>query len=127
MKVDFTFIHVDTSEAHMQYAQERLEKIEKFELKPMDVRFTVSMHDHECIVEVSVLEGRRKFRAEGVSDDFYRSVEMVVNKLTRQLSKDKSRVKNHKNPERSVYGKIARLNDQLEPDYTLEKPLRKVG
>lgn len=127
MKVDFTFKHVDSSEALMQYAQERLEKIEKFELKPMDVKFTVSKQDHECIVEVSVLEGRRKFRAEGSSDDFYRSVEMVVNKLTRQLSKDKSRVKNHKNPERSVYGKIARLNDQLEPDYIAERPLRKVG
>lgn len=127
MKVDFTFKHVDSSEALMEYAQERLDKIEKFELKPMEVHFTVSMQKHECMVEVSVIEGRRKFKAEGVSNDFYRSMEMCVNKLHRQLSKDKRRIKGHKNPERSAYGKLARLNEQLEPNFKANKPLRRVG
>lgn len=127
MKVDFTFKHVDSSEALMDYAADRLEKVAKFELKPMDVHFVISMQRHECIVEVTVLEGRRKFKAEAVSDDFYRSVEMVTNKLHRQLSKDKRRLKDHKSPERSAYGKMARLNEQLEPDFTIQKPLRKVG
>jgi putative sigma-54 modulation protein len=127
MKVDFTFKHVDTSEPLMEYAIERLEKIAKFELNPMDIHFTVSMLKHECIVEVSVVEGRRKFKATGSSDDFYRSVEMVTNKLQRQLSKDKRRLKGHKNPERSNYGKIARLNEQLETDFMMERPMRKTG
>jgi putative sigma-54 modulation protein len=127
MKVDFTFKHVDSSEALMEYAHERLDKIEKFELKPMEVHFTISMLKHECIVEVGVIEGRRKFKAEGVSNDFYRSLEMCVNKLHRQLSKDKRRMKGHKNPERSHYGQIAILNEQLEPDFTKVKPLRRVG
>ncbi|HVK62590.1 MAG TPA: ribosome-associated translation inhibitor RaiA [Bdellovibrionales bacterium] len=127
MKVDFTFKHVDSSEALMEYAHQRLDKIEKFELKPMDVHFTISMQKHECTIEVSVIEGRRKFKAVGTSNDFYRSMEMCVNKLHRQLSKDKRRLKEHKNPERSNYGKIARLNEQLEPDFTPHKPLRRTG
>ena len=126
MKVDFTFKHVDISDSLMQYATERLEKLEKFELKPMDVHFTVSMLKHECIVEVSVLEGRRKFKAEGNSDDFYRSVEMCINKLWRQMSKDKRRLKGHKSPERSSTGELSRMNEQLEPVYLQEK-YRKVG
>lgn len=126
MKVDFSFKHVDVSDSLMEYAQERLEKLEKFELKPMDVHFTVSMHKHECIVECAMIEGRRKFRAEAVSDDFYRSVEMVINKLWRQLSKDKRRLKHHKNQERSAEGELSRLNEQLEPPYLSDK-LRKVG
>ena len=128
MRLEFSFIHVDQSEALINYASERMEKLTRFELKPMDVHFTVSMEsDHECRIEVFVLEGRRKFKAEAVSDDFYRSVEMCVNKLSRQLSKDKGRVKHHKNADRSSYGKLARLNEQLEIDYTLEKPLRKAS
>jgi putative sigma-54 modulation protein len=126
MKVDFTFKHVDSSDSLMEYAQERCEKIEKFELNPMDVHFIISMQKHECIVEVHIEEGRRKFKAMASSDDFYRSVEMVVNKLWRQMSKDKRRIKDHKNPERSHYGKIARLTESLEPDFTT-RPLRKVG
>ncbi len=128
MKVDFSFKHVDSSEALIGYASERMEKLTRYELKPMDVHFTVSMESrHECKIEVHVVEGRRKFKAEAVSDDFYRSVEMVINKLSRQLSKDKGRVKHHKNADRSSYGKLARLNEQLEIDFTIEKPLRKVG
>lgn len=127
MKVDFTFKHVDSSDSLMEYARDRVEKITKFELNPMDVHFQLSMLKHECIVEVSVTEGRRKFKATGSSEDFYRSVEMVINKLTRQMSKDKRRIKHHKNPERSNFGKIARLNEQLDADYTLLKPLRKAG
>ncbi len=126
MKVDFTFKHVDSSEPLMEYARDRVEKITKFELNPMDVHFVVSMERHECIVEVSVMEGRRKFKATGSSDDFYRSVEMVVNKLMRQMSKDKRRLKHHKNAERSHYGKIARLTETLEPNFTT-KPLRKAS
>jgi len=128
MRVEFNFKHVDQSEALIEYATDRMEKLTRYELKPMDVQFTVSMESsHECKIEVFVLEGRRKFKAEAVSDDFYRSVEMCVNKLSRQLSKDKGRVKHHKNADKSSYGKIARLNEQLEIDYTIEKPLRKVG
>lgn len=126
MKVEFTFKHVDVSDALMEYARERLEKIVKFELKPMDVHFTVSMQRHECIIDVSVFEGRRKFKAEAVSDDFYRSVEMCINKLWRQLSKDKRRLKGHKSPERSAEGELSRLNEQLEPPYLSDK-FRKVG
>jgi putative sigma-54 modulation protein len=126
MKVDFTFKHIDSSEALMEYALERCEKIEKFELNPMDVHFIVSMEKHECMIEVHVEEGRRKFKASAASNDFYRSVEMVMNKLSRQMSKDKRRLKAHKNPERSNYGKLARLNESLEPDYTA-RPLRKVS
>ncbi len=128
MKVDFSFKHVDSSDALMDYAAERMAKLTRFELKPMDVHFTISMESkHECRIEVNVLEGRRKFKAEAISDDFYRSVEMVINKLSRQLSKDKGRVKHHKNADRSTYGKLARLNEQLEIDFMREKPLRKVG
>lgn len=127
MKVDFTFKHIDSSDALMEYAQDRIEKIEKFELNPMEVHFVISMQKHECIVEVSVIEGRRKFKANANSTDFYRSVEMVVNKLSRQMSKDKRRLKAHKSPERSSYGKIARLTPSLESDFVQERPLRKVG
>ena len=126
MKVDFTFKHMDSSDALMQYARERCEKIEKFELNPMDMHFVMSMHKHECIVEVYVEEGRRKFKASASSEDFYRSVEMVVNKLTRQLSKDKRRLKAHKNIERSSYGQLARLTPALEMNYDA-RPLRKTG
>jgi putative sigma-54 modulation protein len=126
MKLEYTFLHVDSSEALMEYFRARFTKLEKFELKPMDVQVLFSMERHECIVDVLVLEGRRKFKAHSVSADFYRSVDMVVNKLVRQMSKDKRRLKEHKNPQASSAGKMARLTPELELDFSRE-PIRKVS
>jgi ribosomal subunit interface protein len=92
-----------------------MDKLARFEIKPMDVRFVFSMERHERIVEVQVDEGRRKFKAHASAADFYRAVEMTLNRLSRQLSKDKSRVKAHKNQENSAYGKLSRIGDELEP------------
>jgi putative sigma-54 modulation protein len=126
MKVDFSFKHLDTSQALMGYTEEKLGKIEKFELKPMEVHVVYSMQRHECMIEVTVLEGRRKFKATSVSHDFYRAVDNMVNKLSRQMSKDKKHLKYHKRPELSHYGQIEHLNPQLETHYEPKK-IRKVG
>lgn len=122
MKVGFAFRNVDTSDLLMEYMTERLEKLQRFELNPMDVHVVVSMVRHECSVEVTMLEGRRKYKANAVSDDFYRSVEMCVNKLQRQLSKERRRQHdmNQRRPEQSVEGKLSRLNPGLDVDFTRE-------
>ena len=119
MKVGFAFRNIDSSDLLMDYMSERLERLERFELNPMDVHVVVSMVRHECSVEVTMTEGRRKYKAHAVSDDFYRSVDRCVNKLQRQLSKERRRQHdmNQRRPNQSQEGKMARLNDQLEVDY----------
>jgi putative sigma-54 modulation protein len=120
MKVDFAFRNVDSSDLLMHYMTERLEKLGRYELNPMGVQVVVSMVRHECSIEVTMTEGRRKYKSSAVSDDFYRSVEMCVNKLQRQLSKERRRTHdlNHRRPERGTEGKIARLTPSLESDFT---------
>mgnify|MGYP000353077773 CR=1 FL=1 len=71
MKVEFTFLHVDSSDALKTRALEKLEKIGTFEHKPMDIHIIISQFRHDCLVEMNVLEGRRKFQSTGVSNDFY--------------------------------------------------------
>ena len=126
MKLGYAFLHMDASDALMDHFETRFEKALKFELKPMDVQVVFSMEKHECIVDINILEGRRKFKAHAVSGDFHRSVDMAVNKLIRQMSKDRRRLKEHKNPQASHIGKLARLNDALEIDFS-RTPLRKAS
>lgn len=126
MKLEYTFLHVDASEALVEHFESRFAKLLKFELKPMDVDVVFSMERHECIVDVHILEGRRKFKATGVSNDFYRSADMVVNKLLRQMSKERRRLREHKNVDASHEGKLNRLQPDLAPDYS-RAPVRKAS
>ena len=96
MKVEFTFLHVDSSDALKTRAFERLQKIDTFEHKPMDIHIIISQFRHDCLVEINVLEGRRKFQSHGISNDFYKSMDKAVDKLKKQLSKGKRRMKHHK-------------------------------
>ena len=126
MKVDFTFLHIDSSEALMTHMNQRLSKLERFEFKPMDIHVVFSMDRHECIAEVTIMEGRRKFQARSVTDDFYRTADKVCEKLWRQMSKGKRRIKNHHSVERSHYGQLELLTPELESDFS-RSPHRKTG
>jgi len=124
MKLEYTFLHVDSSDALVSHFENRLAKLVKFELKPMDIHVIFSMERHVCYVDVTILEGRRKFKATGDDADFYRAVDKAVNKLHRQMAKDRRRLREHRNPEASDAGKMARLTETLEHDYS-RAPLRK--
>ena len=69
MKVEFTFLHVDSSDALKTRAMDKLQKVDTFEHKPMDVHIIISQFRHDCLVEINVLEGRRKFQATALSID----------------------------------------------------------
>ena len=123
MKVEFTFLHVDSSEALKTRAMEKLEKVDTFEHKPMDIQIIISQFRHDCLVEINVLEGRRKFQASGVSNDFYKSLDKAVEKLKKQLSKGKRRMKHHKHHDHihNLYelnaGKKRELEQEFEDEF----------
>ncbi len=123
MKVEFTFLHVDSSDALKARAMEKLHKIDSFEYKPMDIHIIVSQLRHECLVEVNVLEGRRKFQATASSNDFYKSVDKAVEKLKKQMVKGKRRMKNHKHHDHidNLYvmngGKTRELEREFEDEF----------
>lgn len=131
MKVGFAFRNVDSSDMLMEYMTERLEKLGRFELNPMDVHIVVSKVTHECSIDVTMTEGRRKYKANAVTDDFYRAAEMCVNKLQRQLSKERRRTHdlNQRRPELSHEGKLARLTPGLSSDFKRDvgRTLKKTG
>ncbi len=123
MKVEFTFLHVDSSDALKARALEKLQKIDTFEHKPMDIHIIISQFRHDCLVEINVLEGRRKFQASGVSNDFYKSMDKAVDKLRKQLSKGKRRMKHHKHHDHihNLYelngGKKRELEQEFEAEF----------
>ena len=88
MLVRFHFVHVDRSEAFENHIYDRLQKIERFELNPMGIEVEISGEPGHAQIEIIATEGRRKYRASGEADDFYRASDMAVNKLVRQLSKE---------------------------------------
>lgn len=120
MLVRFHFVHVDRSESFENHIYDRLQKIERFELNPMEIEVEISGGPGDGHVEIIAIEGRRKYRAGGHADDFYRASDMAVNKLLRQLSKERRRSAelNRRRPHLNREGHLALMNEQMEMQYS---------
>ncbi len=100
MQFKFSFKHMGSSQALQTYAEEKIkEKILKFASKPIDahVIFSVDRHDHKAHLSLKGGDGGN-VEVEHTCGDMYGSVDMLVDKLSSQLKKQKDKLKDHKNP-----------------------------
>lgn len=114
MKFTHAFAHIDSSQALMTYAEEKMTKLRKWEIKPSMVHFVYSMQRHECRVEIQVVGGVSDFLAHSECKDWHMAVDQAVQKLARQMQKHKARLKGHKNPQQSRHGQLLLLTPRME-------------
>lgn len=87
--------NIEVTDALREYVQKRLEKLEKYFETDADVIAHVNMRvypDHSAKVEVTIPLPYLVLRAEDVTDDMYKSIDFVSEKLERQIRKYKTRV-----------------------------------
>lgn len=114
MKVSCQFKSLQWSDALVEYTEDKLQKVRKYELKPIQVHVTYSAERHRKSVEMHIVGRDVSISGRGYGENFLEAVDKVVGKLTRQLSKRKQKIKAHRSFEQSRYGKLDRLNEQLE-------------
>jgi putative sigma-54 modulation protein len=85
MNITITFRHMVGSDAVKSYAQEKMAKLQKFLRQAMSAQVTLSVEGLEHIAEVNVSSGGSHFHATERSADMYASIDMVHDKLERQI------------------------------------------
>ena len=119
MKYEYTFKHLDCSESLADYALQQISKLEKFEFKPSNAHFCFSVENkHEKRVDVTIHGATGVLKAHAVNEDLYVAVDSTIDKLSRQLSKKKERVQNHKKKKLSPEGIYKLVNPDFDYDYT---------
>lgn len=85
---------IDITDAMKDYVKEKLSKLDKYTLDD-DIRATVlvKVRNYTQKVEVTIPLKTLILRAEEESQDFYSAVDLVINKLERQIRKNKTRMK----------------------------------
>ena len=85
---------IDITDAMKDYVKEKLAKLDKYTLDD-DIKATVlvKVRNYTQKVEVTIPLKTLILRAEEESEDFYSAVDLVVNKLERQIRKNKTKLK----------------------------------
>jgi putative sigma-54 modulation protein len=89
MNIGVTFRHIEPSDAVKDYAKEKIAKLQKFLRQPIKANVTLDMERLEHVVEVRMSSGADRFNGREQSADMYASIDMVVDKLERQIRSGK--------------------------------------
>ena len=101
MNINIRGSKLEVTEAIQSYIEKRLAKLDKYFENPDEFTANVLIRTHGMkeIVEVTIPIKKVILRAEEASDDLYKSIDLVSEKLERQIRKNKTRMKQKRNIE----------------------------
>ncbi|MGF1465341.1 MAG: ribosome hibernation-promoting factor, HPF/YfiA family [Sandaracinaceae bacterium] len=85
MRVHFKFRNVESSEGVKNYAEEKLSRMQKYVRAPLEADVTVSLARRLHCVDVTLRADGERFAGKVESEDMYASIDLVCDKLDRQL------------------------------------------
>ena len=96
MQVSVTFRNTDSKEALRQYVQDKISKMDRYLDTPMEANVVLSVEKHRHLAEVTLLANRITINAQEETEDLFSAIDLVMDKLERQILKYKEKIKRHK-------------------------------
>jgi len=93
MKYNVRGQHIQVTDAMRDYVEKKLSRLDRYFEEPIsESTVTMSVTKGKHAVEVTIPLTNAFLRAEEKSDDMYASIDVVVDKLERQIRKHKTRI-----------------------------------
>lgn len=95
MQISVTGRSIDVTPPLREYVLSKLERVRRHFDQLIDVHVVLSVDKHDQRAEVSVSGSRVNFFADAKSHDMYAAIDLMVDKLDRQVCKHKDKLKDH--------------------------------
>lgn len=114
---------IKVTEAMKEYVEEKLGKIEKYLNNDDKIRATVmvKVKPHQQIVEITIPLKTFILRSEESQNDFYAAVDITVDKLERQIRKNKTRLSKLIKNKQDFYLENLEIEDEKSSKITKRK------
>ena len=95
MKIEIHGRKLEVTDAIKNYIEEKLKKLDKYFENPSDITATVvvKVRGNDQIIEVTVPSKKFTLRGEESHKDLYAAIDLVTDKIERQIRKNKTRIK----------------------------------
>jgi len=125
MKYNLRGHNIEVTESLREYVEKKVSRIEKYfdTLPAVEVQVTLRVSKADHTVEITLPLNGMMLRAEETSEDMYASIDLVVEKLERQIRKYKTRVnrKFENQGIRSLFKDFVPVSDEREEDFSVVK------
>lgn len=95
MQVFLTGRNLEVTEALRRYAEEKVGRLQKYLEKITSAHIVLSVQKYRQIAEVTLRVRDLTIRGEESTNDLYSSIDLVVEKVERQLQRYKGKILNH--------------------------------
>jgi len=85
MNITITFRHMEGTDAVKNHVREKLAKLQKFLRTAMTAQVTLAVEGLDHVADVNIASGSAHFHATESTQDMYASIDMVHDKLERQI------------------------------------------
>lgn len=114
MKVIVTGRNLVITDAIKDQVEKKLSKFDKYFKSDVEAHATFSTQRNNHIVEVTIpLRNGSIFRAEGITEDMYASIDEAIDKIAKQMKKHKTKIEKKFHAHDSI--KFEAIPDMTEP------------
>lgn len=94
--VSVTFRHLEATPPLREYAVEKASKIRSYFGDQNEITVVLSSEKHRYTAEVILKAGKITVTAKEETDDMYSAIDIAIDKVERQITKQKEKLKHHK-------------------------------
>ena len=95
MQIEVTFKHMEQSDSLRDYVTEKLEKVLKPLIEPVNAQAVLHVEKYRHIAKVTVHANGIVIKGKEETNDMYSSVDLVLDKLNRQVKKYREKIVRH--------------------------------
>lgn len=124
MKINIRGEKVTVTKAIKDQVENKLEKLEKYFENPETINayVNIKINNLSQIIEVTIPTSRFTVRAEESHEDLYAAIDLVIDKIERQIRKNKTKIKNkYKNIENTDFNFDVEEEDILEENKIIKR------
>ncbi|MBZ0272631.1 ribosome-associated translation inhibitor RaiA [bacterium] len=96
MRISVTFRHMEANDALKEYVTQKMGKLKKYLNEPIDVNVVLSQEKFRNNVEVTLSAERNVINGHDQEEDMYAAVDLVLDKIERQVKRAKDKVQDHR-------------------------------
>lgn len=93
MQTSVTFKNLDPSDHLKSYISDKLDRFDKYLYNPGEANVVLSVEKFRHIAEVNIIGDRLNIVGKEETEDMYAAIDMVLDKLEKQIKKNKQKVR----------------------------------
>ncbi len=115
MQTSVTFKNLDPSEHLKAYVGEKLDRFDKYLYNPAEANVVLSVEKFRHLAEINIIGDRLNINGKEETDDMYSAIDMVLDKLEKQIKKNKQKNRGSRSRSKSR-AKGIRAKEAVHPD-----------